>query len=195
MAGIIFLQNQGVYQFTTARNSTDTISLIAGTDAPFRQDFYGGITAHTRSLFASADTPNPVTIDNHGIYLNRGLVQYKMGYDRTQHPYINSDTVVTSSITSYDQLLISGSLYVISGSGDHHFILPSTSELSNKPGVVVKIFKNSGDANLITINPNGTGKINNALTKSCSDPYCSVELISMHSNPGWAIVSAIGTWT
>ena len=192
MAGIIFLQNQGVYQFTTARNSTDTITLIAGTDAPFRQDFYGGITAHTRSLVDTAESPNPVTIDNHGIYLNRGLIQYKMGSDRTQHPYINSDTVVTSSITSYEQLLISGSLYIISGSGDHHFILPAASD---KPGVVVKIFKDSGDANLITINPSSTGKINNALTKSCSDPYCSVELISMHSNPGWAIVSSIGTWT
>ena len=192
MAGIIFLQNQGVYQFTTARNSTDTITLIAGTDAPFRQDFYGGITAHTRSLFDTAESPNPVTIDNHGIYLNRGLIQYKMGSDRTQHPYINSETVVTSSIDTYDKLLISGSLYVISGSGDHHFILPLP---NSKPGVVVKIFKNSGDANLITINPISTGKINNALTKSCSDPYCSVELISMHSNPGWAIVSSIGTWT
>lgn len=192
MAGIIFLQNQGVYQFTTARNSTDTISLIAGTDAPFRQDFYGGITAHTRSLFDTTTTPDPVTIDNHGIYLNRGLIQYKMGADRTKHPYINSDTVVTSSITSYDQLLISGSLYVISGSGDHHFILPQP---DLKTGVVVKIFKNSGDSNLITINPYLSSKINNALTKSCSDPYCSVELISMHSNPGWAIVSSIGTWT
>ena len=192
MAGIIFLQNQGVYQFTTARNSTDTITLIAGTDAPFRQDFYGGIVAHTRSLFDTADTPDPVTIDNYGIYLNRGLVQYKMGYDITQHPYINSLMVVTSSIDTYDKLLISGSLYVISGSGDHHFILPQP---DLKPGVVVKIFKNSGDTNLITINPISTGKINNALTKSCSDPYCSVELISMHSNPGWAIVSAIGTWT
>ena len=192
MAGIIFLQNQGVYQFSTARNSTDTITLIAGTDAPFHQDFYGGITAHTRSLFDTAESPNPVTIDNYGIYLNRGLVQYKMGTDRLKHPYINSETVVTSSINTYDKLLISGSLYVISGSGDHHFILP---EPDLKPGVVVKIFKNSGDANLITINPSSTGKINNALTKSCSDPYCSVELISMHSNPGWAIVSAIGTWT
>ena len=192
MAGIIFLQNQGVYQFTTARNSTNTISLIAGTDAPFHQDFYGGITAHTRSLFDTADTPDPVTIDNHGIYLNRGLVQYKMGQGTIYQPYINSETVTTSSITSYDQLLISGSLYVISGSGDHHFILPAASV---KPGVVVKIFKNSGDANLITINPDGNSKINNELTKSCSDPYCSVELISMHSNPGWAIVSAIGTWT
>lgn len=192
MAGIIFLQNQGVYQFTTARNSTDTISLIAGTDAPFHRDFYGGITAHTRSLFDTADTPNPVTIDNYGIYLNRGLVQYKMGQGTTYQPYINSETVTTSSITSYEQLLISGSLYVISGSGDHHFILPAASD---KPGVVVKIFKDSGDANLITINPAGSSKINNALTKSCSDPYCSVELISMHSNPGWAIVSAIGTWT
>ena len=115
-----------------------------------------------------------------------------MGYDRTKHPYINSETVVTSSINTYDKLFISGSLYVISGSGDHHFILP---EPDLKPGVVVKIFKNSGDANLITINPSSTGKINNALTKSCSDPYCSVELISMHSNPGWAIVSSIGTWT
>ena len=140
MAGIIFLQNQGVYQFTTARNSTDTITLIAGTDAPFRQDFYGGITAHTRSLFDTAESPNPVTIDNHGIYLNRGLIQYKMGFDRTQHPYINSETVVTSSIDTYDKLLISGSLYVISGSGDHHFILPLP---NSKPGVVVKIFKNT----------------------------------------------------
>ena len=192
MAGIIFLQNQGVYQFTTARNSTDTISLIAGTDSPFHRDFYGGITAYTRSLFDTADTPDPVTIDNHGIYLNRGLVQYKMGQGTIYQPYINSETVTTSSITSYEQLLISGSLYVISGSGDHHFILPAASE---KPGVVVKIFKDSGDANLITINPAGSSKINNALTKSCSDPYCSVELISMHSNPGWAIVSAIGTWT
>lgn len=192
MAGIIFLQNQGVYQFSTARNSTETISLIAGTDAPFHRDFYGGITAHTRSLFDTVEIPSPVTIDNHGIYLNRGLVQYKMGQGTTYQPYINSETVTTSSITSYEQLLLSGSLYVISGSGDHHFILPAASE---KPGVVVKIFKDSGDANLITINPAGSSKINNELTKSCSDPYCSVELISMHSNPGWAIVSAIGTWT
>lgn len=192
MAGIIFLQNQGVYQFSTARNSTDTISLIAGTDSPFHRNFYGGITAHTRSLFDTADTPNPVTIDNHGIYLNRGLIQYKMGEGTTYQPYINSQTVATSSITSYEQLLISGSLYVISGSGDHHFILPVA---SGKPGVVVKIFKDSGDSNLITINPAFSSTINNALTKSCSDPYCSVELISMHSNPGWAIVSSIGTWT
>ena len=191
--GLTILQNNGVYQFSSARNTTNVISLISGTDFPFHRVFYDGITLYT-GVSDMGEDGRLVTIDNYGIYKNRGLFQYQTGNTTADLPYINGDLVATSSITTDNMLLASGSLYVISGSTDHHFILPASSDL-NVIGTVIKIFKDSPDSNLITINPNGNSRINNALTKSCSDPYCSVELIALQSRPGWAIVSSIGTWT
>lgn len=192
--GLTILQNNGVYQFSSARNTTNVISLIAGTDFPFRRVFYDGITLYT-GVSDMGNDGRTVTIDNYGIYKNRGLFQYQTGNTTADLPFINGDLVATSSITSVTMLLASGSLYAISGSADHHFILPSPTSI-DVPGTVIKIFKNSPDSNLITINPIGVARINNELTKSCSDPYCSVELISLgQSRPGWAIVSSIGTWT
>lgn len=192
MAGIIFLQNRGVYQFSTARNSTNTISLLAGTDTPFQKGFYGGITLYRNIGFDTSTNPSQITLDNHGIQLHRGLFQYKMGTDTTKHPYINSDLIPTCSISTFDQLLASGSLYIIHGSGSHQIELPAA---ANQPGVAIKIFKNSPNTSSITIKPGGMSTINAATSKSCSDPYCSVELIALHGDPGWAIVSSIGTWT
>ena len=191
--GLTFLQNNGVYQFSTARNSTNVISLVAGTDFPFHRVYYDGITLYTGSNDLDV-TGRTVTIDNYGIYKNRGLFQYQIGNTTANLPYINGDLVATSSITDATALLNSGSLYVISGSTDHHFILPASSDF-NVLGTVIKIFKDSPNSNLITINPNGVARINNASAMSCSDPYCSVELIALQSRPGWAIVSSIGTWT
>ena len=187
------LTDSGVYQFSTVRGSSDSIRYVTGTDNPFARKYYNGITLYTNSGDAF-NTANNTTIDNYGIIYNRGLYQYEMGASRLVLPYINADAVVTSSVSNSTKLLATGSLYVISGSANHYFELPSSTDI-DVIGSVIKIFKNSSTTNKLIISVNGASKINNALEVSSTSPYASVELLALHSNPGWAIVSSVGTWT
>lgn len=191
---ITILQN-GIYQFSTIDNSTDKISFVTGTSSPLPRVYNAGITLYTSSVLYSNEPNTKIvdTINNYGVIRNYGL--YATGISSTSNiAYIASNTI-TSSIDTADKLIISGGLYIINGTANHHIILPD----SNEPlirGSIIKIFKDSASGNSIQINPAGTSKINGALQQSCTDQYCSIELFaSPNTTTGWCILSSIGTWT
>lgn len=187
---IVELSNGGVYNFITQGGSTTHIASFGGTDYPFQTYFIQGIVTSG----SSTSTINNIIANNTLTY--HGLQRYK---DPTKAigssdagVVVNTVATVTSSLTSRAILEASGGIYIFRNNSDHYINLCSATTAS--PGTVIRFIKPNSNTNIIKIDP--TGSINDSSSLSCSDPFCTIELMSVLADTSkWIILSKTGAWS
>lgn len=188
--GLVQLTNGGVYQFITQGGSTNHIASTGGSNFPFQTYFAQGIITSTSS------SNTLWTTNLNGILTQKVLHVYRDPTSNSNNPLmINTDSVSTTSITTLSKLAASGSLYCLYGSGSNTHTIDLMSP-STRTGVYLRIVKISNNSATITIDPSST--VNGSSSLSCSDPYCTIELLSIDSpiaTTEWIVLSQKGAWS
>ena len=187
---IVELSNGGVYNFITQGGSTNHIASFGGTDYPFQTYFIQGIVTSG----SSTSTINNLIANNTLTY--RGLQRYK---DPTKAigsadagVVVNTVATVTSSLTSAAILEASGGIYIFRNNANHHVNLCSAGTAGH--GTIIRFIKSDSNTNTIKLQP--TGSINDSGSLSCSDPFCTIELMSIQGGSAkWIILSKNGAWS
>ena len=186
---IVELSNGGVYNFITQGGSTAHIASFGGTDYPFQTYFIQGIVTSG----SSTSTINNLIANNTLTY--RSLQRYK---DPTKSigsadagVVVNTVATVTSSLTSAAILEASGGIYIFRNNSDHYIDLCSA--ITAGAGTIIRFIKPNSNTHTIKID---TTAINDSGSLSCSDPFCTIELMSVLADTSkWIILSKTGAWS
>ena len=189
---IVELSNGGVYNFITQGGSTAHIASFGGTDYPFQTYFIQGIVTSG----SSTSIINNIIANNTLTY--HGLQRYKdptntIGNSSTDAGIVvNTAVTATSSLTSAAILEASGGIYIFRNNANHHVNLCSAGAAGY--GTIIRFIKSDSNTNTIKLQP--TGSINDSSSLSCSDPFCTIELMSIQGGSAkWIILSKNGSWS
>jgi hypothetical protein len=202
------------FTFTSTSGSTDSISFINGTEAPFSYIFRNGIVTGVSNLNSASNTAYDIkdfaSIINNAELYNIGTYRYGFRQISDAGTY----NVDNSNINKYE-LIRNGSLFVIEGNG---VIVQLPYKVPNLEGTCIKIINNGSFNTTIWIDPNDWGTLyynfinfdllptfrgnigsdtDGYLTTygfllNTTSPYASIELMSLGNS--WLVTSYTGTW-